>query len=148
MIGNHSISVIAEAYAKGFRSFDAEAAYQAMRDTAMQDRNMLGEYRKQGYVPSADRNQSVSRTLEFVYDDWCIAEMARLMGKTDDAALFAKRAENYRNVFDPSVASLAASRPTGKWTDAVRSARNSCGPTIPRPPPGTTPGSCSTTCRG
>ena len=116
MIANHSISVIAEAYVKGFRKFDAEAAYQAMRDTAMQSRNMLGEYRRLGYVPSADRNQSVSRTLEFAYNDWCIAEMARLMGKSDDAALFAKRAQNYRNVFDPSVGFARGKSAEGKWT--------------------------------
>jgi predicted alpha-1,2-mannosidase len=118
MVGNHAIPVIADAYLKGFRGFDAEAAYQAMRDTAMQDRSLLDEYRKYGYVPSAagGRRQSVSRTLEYVYDDWCIAEMARKLGKADDAALFAKRAENYRNVFDPSVGFARGKTVDGRWT--------------------------------
>ena len=81
MIANHSIPVIVDAYAKGFRGFDAEAAYQAMRNTAMQDRNFLGEYRKRGYVPSANGNQSVSRTMEYAYDDWCISRMAEDAGE-------------------------------------------------------------------
>jgi predicted alpha-1,2-mannosidase len=116
MIGNHSIPVIVEAYAKGFRGFDAEAAYQAMRDTAMQDRGLLGEYRARGYIPSAAHNQSVSRTLEYAYDDWCIARMARMLGKTEDAALFAKRAENYRNVLDPSIGFARGKSADGQWT--------------------------------
>ena len=115
MIGNHSIPIIVEAYVKGFRGFDAEAAYQAMRDTSMQDRNLLGEYRKRGYVPSAPQNQSVSRTLEYAYDDWCVARMAQLMGKEDDAKLFAQRAQNYRNVFDSSIGFMRGKKADGTW---------------------------------
>ena len=103
MIGNHAIPVIAEAYAKGFRRYDAEAVYQAMRDALMQDRNHMAEYRAKGYVPSStdtttprgEQNQSVSRTLEYAYDDWCLGRMAQLLGKTDDAKLFLARSENY-----------------------------------------------------
>jgi predicted alpha-1,2-mannosidase len=115
MIGNHAIPPIVEAYSKGFRGFDAEALYQAMRDVAMQDRNLLGEYRKRGYVPSADHNQSVSRTLEYVYDDWCIARMAKMLGHNDDAAVFAKRTENYRNVIDTSIGFARGRRADGTW---------------------------------
>ncbi len=115
MIGNHSIPIIVEAYSKGFRGFDAEAAYQAMRDTSMQDRNLLGEYRKLGYVTSAPQHQSVSRTLEYAYDDWCLARMAQMLGKTEDATLFAKRAQNYRNVVDSSIGFVRGKRADGTW---------------------------------
>ena len=120
MIGNHAIPVITEAYAKGFRRYDVEAVYQATRDTLMQDRDFMADYRAKGYVPSSDdtttpranQNQSVSRTLEYAYDDWCLGRMAQMLGKTDDARLFFARSENFRNVFDPAWVSCAASRPT------------------------------------
>jgi predicted alpha-1,2-mannosidase len=115
MIGNHSIPVIVDAYAKGFRGFDAEAAYQAMRDTVMQNRNFQDEYRKRGFVPSADNRQSVSRTMEYAYDDWCIAQMALMLGKSEDAKLFAKRAQNYRNVIDTSIGFARGVSAEGKW---------------------------------
>ena len=115
MIGNHAIPVIVDAYLKGFRGFDAEAAYQAIRATAMQDRNLLGEYRKFGYVPSADQRQSVSRTLEYAYDNWCVAQMAKALGKTEDARLFEGRARNYRNVFDSSVGFMRGKLADGRW---------------------------------
>ncbi|MEN6452114.1 MAG: GH92 family glycosyl hydrolase, partial [Thermoguttaceae bacterium] len=120
MIGNHSIPVIADAYLKGFRGFDAEAAYRAMRDVSMQDRFFLNEYRKHGYVPSDAKNrkkQSVSRTLEYAYDDWCVARMARALGKTDDAKLFDGRAQNYRNVFDPKVGFARGRLLDGRWRE-------------------------------
>ncbi|MEN6459014.1 MAG: GH92 family glycosyl hydrolase [Thermoguttaceae bacterium] len=118
MIGNHSIPVIVDAYLKGFRGFDAEAAYQAIRATSMQDRSFLGEYRRLGYVPSDKKNrkkQSVSRTLEYGYDDWCVAQMARALGKTEDAKLFERRAQAYRNVIDPSVGFARGRLADGQW---------------------------------
>jgi predicted alpha-1,2-mannosidase len=115
MIGNHAIPVIVEAYVKGFRGFDVEAAYQAMRDTLMQDRNLMDQYRTLGYVPSADRNQSVSRTLEYAYDDWCFGRMAELLGKKDDARRFLHRAANYRHVFDPAVGFMRGKLADGTW---------------------------------
>jgi predicted alpha-1,2-mannosidase len=117
MIGYHSIPVIVDAYKKGFRRYDVEAIYQAMRDTAMQDRNELKEYREKGYIPSAEGKQSVSRTLEYAYDDWCIAQMAKMLGKEEDAVLFSKRAENYRNLFDPSVGFMRGKLADGKWRE-------------------------------
>jgi predicted alpha-1,2-mannosidase len=103
MIGYHSVPVIYDAYTKGFRGFDPELAYKAMRDSAMNARNHQDEYQKLGYVPAATgkRNEATSRTLEFSFDDWCIAQMARTLGKSEDAELFTKRSRNYRNVFDP-----------------------------------------------
>ncbi len=119
MIGNHAIPVIVDAYAKGFRRYDVAAAYQAMRDSVMQDRNFQDEYRKMGYVPThkTEGKQSVSRTLEYAYDDWCIGQMAAQLGKKDDAALFAKRAQNYRNVFDTSIGFVRGKFADGKWRE-------------------------------
>ena len=101
MIGYHAVPVIYDAYEKGFRGFDVAFAYQAMRDTAMSDRNRQDEYKKLGYVPFVKgRTEATSRTLEFSYDDWCIAQMAKALGKTEDAARFTQRSENFKNVFD------------------------------------------------
>jgi len=103
MIGYHAIPVIADAYLKGFRGYDTELAFQAMRATAMNDRNRQDEYAKQGYVSSETGKgwRGAAKTLEFAYDDWCIAQMASALGKTEDTALFNQRAQNFTNVFDP-----------------------------------------------
>jgi len=77
-----------DAYLKGFKGFDPETAYQALKETAMQDRNGLSDYKKYGYIISTGNNQSVSRTLEYAYDDWCIAEMAKALGHAEDAQFF------------------------------------------------------------
>jgi predicted alpha-1,2-mannosidase len=115
MIGNHAIPMIVDAYAKGFRDYDVEAVYQAVRDSATFDRLGMGDYDRRGYVISANRDQSVSRTLEYAYDDWCVARFAKMLGKDDDAAYFAKRAKNYRNLFDPSVGFMRGRTADGKW---------------------------------
>jgi predicted alpha-1,2-mannosidase len=125
MIGNHAIPVITEAFAKGFRRYDVEAVYQAMLDALMRDRDHMAEYRAMGYVPSSSdtttprgqQNQSVSRTLEYAYDDWCAGRMAQLLGKMDDAKLFLTRAESYRNVFDPGVGFMRGKLPDGEWRE-------------------------------
>jgi predicted alpha-1,2-mannosidase len=115
MIGNHAISVIAEAYAKGFRGYDAETAFEAMRDTSMYDLAVMGLYRHIGYVDSSGCNQSVSRTLEYAYDDWCVARMATMLGKKDAAAYYFKQSQNYRNVFDTSVGFVRGKTFRGTW---------------------------------
>lgn len=117
MIGYHSAPVIWDAYEKGFRGFDAELAYQAMRETAMNSRHHQDEYQKLGYVPAANgkRNEATSRTLEFSFDDWCIAQMAGALGKTEDAGLFTKRSQNYTNVFDPVTGFFRGKTAAGKF---------------------------------
>jgi len=119
MIGYHSAPVIADAYAKGFRGYDAALAYEAMRKTAMDGRNRQDLYQKFGYVPAetGNRTEATSRTLEFAYDDWCIAQMAKALGKSEDAALFAKRAQNYTNVFDPKTGFFRGKQANGTWRD-------------------------------
>jgi predicted alpha-1,2-mannosidase len=101
MIGNHAIPVIADAYLKGIRGFDAEKALEAMRKSAEQERYGLRWYRELGYVPAEKEAESVSKTLEYAYDDWCIAQMARSMGRRDVYEVYARRAQSYKNVFDP-----------------------------------------------
>ena len=115
MIGYHSADMIAEAYLEGFRDYDAEAAYQAIRDTAMQDRDGLGDYRKLGYVASEPKRQATSKTLEYTVDDWTIAKMAESLGHADDAKLFYQRSANYRNVFDRSTGFFRGRKVNGEW---------------------------------
>ena len=109
MIGYHSAPVIADAYLKGFRGFDAEKALAACVATANDDEYRgIGFYKQHGYVPydvtdpyNAD-NWSMSRTLEYAYDDHCIARMAEAMGHDSIAAVFYRRADNWRNQYNPA----------------------------------------------
>ncbi len=115
MIGYHSAPVIADAYLKGLAPANAEAEYQALKTTAMQDVDGLGDYKSAGYVFSAGNKQSVSRTLEYAYDDWCIAQMASKLGHADDAQMFLKRSANYRNVFDTNTGFMRGRKADGTW---------------------------------
>ena len=109
MIGYHSVPVIADAYLKGIGGFDAEKALEACVATANCDEYRgIGFYKKNGYVPydvtdpyNAD-NWAMSRTLEYAYDDYCIARMAEAMGRDSIAGTFYKRAENWRNQYNPN----------------------------------------------
>jgi predicted alpha-1,2-mannosidase len=118
MIGYHSADVIADAYLKGFRGFDAEEAYQAIKDTAMQNRSGLSSYKTIGYVASRQGQQATSKTIEYSYDDWCIARMAQALGHDDDAKLFYKRAANYYNVFDRTSQFMRGRKADGSWRAA------------------------------
>nr|WP_316931990.1 GH92 family glycosyl hydrolase [Hymenobacter sp. DG25B] len=100
MVGYSAVPVVADAYLKGFRGFDAALAYEAVRATAMRDESGLQAVKALGYIPANSEAESVSKGLEYAIDDWCIAQMARAMGKTDDYAYFSKRAKNYANYFD------------------------------------------------
>ena len=109
MIGYHAVPVIVDAYLKGIGDFDAEKALQACVATANIDEYRgIGSYKTKGFIPfnvtdeyNAE-NWSLSRTLEYAFDDFCIAEMAKKMGKTEIANEFYKRSQNYRNVFNPA----------------------------------------------
>ena len=118
MIGYHSVPVITDAYFKGLLPADeAEAMYQAMRTTALGDSDGLNGYKTSGYVYSTPQGsaQSVSRTLEYAYDDWCIAKMAQALGHKEDASLFYRRAANYRNVFDTTTGFMRGRKEDGTW---------------------------------
>lgn len=110
MIGYHSIPVIVDAYMKGIRDYDINTAYEAMRHSAMEDKLGLDAYKEFGYIPMENEGESVSKTLEYAYDDWCIGEMAREIGNEEDYELFNKRGLYYINVFDPNTGFMRGKR--------------------------------------
>ncbi len=100
MIGYHAVPVITDAYVKGIRDFDAHLALKAMDKSASADHFGLKWYKTKGYIPADKAGESVSRTLEYAYDDWCIAVLAK---RLDDTVLYDKyiqRAQYYKNIFD------------------------------------------------
>ncbi len=100
MTGYHSIPVIVDAYTKGITGFDAEQAYQAMKQTMMQDERGLNYYKKFGYIPYNLMDESVTITLEYAFNDWCVAQMAKALGKDDDYQYFTDRSKAYKHLFD------------------------------------------------
>ena len=100
MIGYHSVSVIADAMVKGIKGFDYEKAFEASKASAMRDVLGLDAYKKNGFISMDDEHESVSKTLEYAYDDWCIAQMAQLLNKQEDYEYFMKRSQNWKNIFD------------------------------------------------
>ena len=119
MVANHGVSVVAEAYAKGFRGFDAERAFNAIKQTQTVSHPLKSNwenYMKYGYFPTdLTEAESVSSTLESVYDDYAAADMAKRMGKTEDAAYFARRADFYKNLFDSSTQFMRPRKSDGTW---------------------------------
>lgn len=124
MIGYHAVSVIADAMAKGIKGFDYQKAYRAAKHSAELDHFGLAAYKKRGYISMEDENESVSRTLEYAYNDWCIAEMARIMARqyeeylrtvdkrlqlnkgrfyAEDYRKYSVRARYFENLFDSRV---------------------------------------------
>jgi len=100
MTGYHSIPVIVEAYKKGIRTFDVEKAYEMMKKTMLGKERGLEHYNKYGFIPCDKYDESVTVTLEYGYDDWCIAQMAKELGKMEDYELFMKRSKAYLHLFD------------------------------------------------
>lgn len=130
MIGNHAFSVILDAYVKGLRGFDVEKAYEAMRKSATEDNENIGssfvcgylnlgtppDYISLGYVPQeCDPTQSVSMTLEYAYNDWCLARMAQILGKEDDYNDFLQRSGNYVNHWNPAEDFMQPRSGNGEW---------------------------------
>lgn len=138
MIGDHCVSVLADAYVKGIRNFDVEKAYEAMRKNAFETpaseteykngmcRRALQSYLKYGYIPLEDEvneayhtNEQVSRTLEYAYDDFCVAQMAKALGRTDDYEILMKRSENWRNVLNPKTGYVGGRYADGRFQNEV-----------------------------
>jgi len=134
MIGDHGVAEIADAYAKGIRDFDTEAAYRLMRKNAMElpastqlykdgeGRRGLTSYLKYGFIPLEDpvadafhTGEQVSRTLEYAYDDFLVGEMASALGHDADAKTFSKRAQNYQNVIDVQTGFARGRHADGSW---------------------------------
>jgi predicted alpha-1,2-mannosidase len=100
MTGYHSVPVIAEAYLKGIGGFDIEKAYQAMKKTMTGEKRGLNFYKEYGYIPYDKLDESVTITLEYAYDDWCVAQVAKELGKEEDYKYFLKRSKAYQHLFD------------------------------------------------
>ena len=119
MIGNHAVSIVAEAYHKGFRGFDAERAYNAIKRTQTVSHGEKYDwetYMKYGYWPTdLIASESVSNSLECMYDDYAAADMARLMGKKQDQQYFARRANFYKNLFDKQTNFMRPRLADGSW---------------------------------
>jgi predicted alpha-1,2-mannosidase len=116
MIGYHSIVVIAEAQAKGFKGIDYQAAWKPYLKRAMHDDwRGLGWYRKLGYIPSDKEGEAVSKTLEYAYDDWAMAHLADALGEGADAKKLKKRSQNYRHVFDRKIEFMRPRGADGQW---------------------------------
>jgi len=136
MIGDHGASVIADAWVKGVRGFDGEAALAALVKNATETppdaeyadgkgRRALAESLSLGYIPleqevkeAFHRREQVSRTLEYAYDDFAISALARSLGREDVAAAFTKRAGNWRNVFDRSIGFVRGRHADGRWVES------------------------------
>ncbi len=116
MIGYHAVPVIVDAYVKGIRDFDAAKALQAMKRSAEHDHLGLKYYKDYGYVPAEYEHESVSKTLEYAYDDWCIAQMAKALGNAADDELYGERAQFYKNVFHPAAGFMRGKR-NGIWME-------------------------------
>jgi predicted alpha-1,2-mannosidase len=141
MIGFHSAALVWDAYQKGIRNFDVEKAYEGLKKNAVQAtmvpwRNgpmcsLDSFYVKNGYFPaikegeqeteplvdSFEKRQSVAVTLEHSYDDWCLAQLAKALGKNEDYKYFNKRSRNYKNLFNPQTGFFAPRDKDGKWIE-------------------------------
>ncbi len=127
MVGDHLVPIIADAYVKGYRDFDAGFLYEAMRRKALEEpkpplppsagRAGLQYYIEKGYAPVDKVNESVPNTLEPAYDDWCLAQLAKALGKNADYDLFIKRAHNYSNLWDPVTRFMRPRKYDGSWLE-------------------------------
>ncbi|MBF4493163.1 GH92 family glycosyl hydrolase [Flavobacterium sp. MR2016-29] len=118
MTGYHSIPVIVDAYLKGIKGFNAEKAFSAMKATMMQDERGLNFYKKYGYIPYNLLDESVTITLEYAYDDWCVAQMAKALGKTEDYQFFLNRSKAYQHLFDSKTGFMRGKSEDGKsWNE-------------------------------
>jgi predicted alpha-1,2-mannosidase len=117
MIGYHAVSVIADAAVKGINGFDLNKAYAAMKHSAeLREHGGLGAYIDQGFISTEQERESVSKVLEYAYDDWCIAQVAQMLGKKEDYERYSRRAQSYKNVFDHATGFMRP-RSNGNWVD-------------------------------
>ncbi|MCU4158088.1 GH92 family glycosyl hydrolase [Carboxylicivirga sp. A043] len=116
MIGYHAIPVMADAWQKGLiTDIDGNKLLGAMVASAMTDKSGLNHYREYGYLPADLENESVSKALEYAYDDWCIAQVAKSVGNEEVYQTFMKRAAYYKNHFDASTGFMRGKLANGEW---------------------------------
>lgn len=115
MTGYHSIPIITDAILKGFKGIDSLKAYEAMKKSSIQTIRGTDVYRQYRYVPQDKYGSSVTVTLEYAYDDWCIAQVAKKLNKTDDYNTFMQRSTSWKNLFDTTIGFTRAKNSNGKW---------------------------------
>jgi predicted alpha-1,2-mannosidase len=116
MVGYHSVSVIADALIKGSKNIDINRALEACKNSSsLSYYDGIGDYMKLGYVPEDKSSSSVSKTLEYAYNDWCIAQIARKANKEDSYEEYMKRSENYKNVYDTKTGYMRPKLSDGNW---------------------------------
>lgn len=120
MIGYHAVPVIVDAYLKGLTTVDPEKLLQASKTSAMQKRFGIDLFDQYGYIPSELEVEAVSKSLEYAYDDWAIAQLAKALGKDDDYHYFTKRAQSYKNLFDKRVGFMRGKDKKGQWVEKFR----------------------------
>ena len=125
MLGYHAVPVIADAYVKGIRDYDIEKAYEAIKHSAELDKLGLKYYKKIGYLPYERQGESVSKTLEYSYNDWCISQMAKDIGTKEEYKWYHQRAHFYKNVFDKSTSFMRAKSLDRKWQEPFDPIKNS-----------------------
>ncbi|ANM32172.1 hypothetical protein ABI59_09480 [Acidobacteria bacterium Mor1] len=116
MIGYHAVPVIVDAWGKGIDGFDRELALEAMLQSAMRDARGLEAYKRQGFISAEDDAESVSKTLEYAFDDFCIARFAEAMGRDDIVAEFDARSQGWRHLLDPATGFMRA-RHNQRWIE-------------------------------
>lgn len=117
MVGYSAVPVIADAFFKGFKGFDANLAYEAMKASSARDDYGLKYLKEKGYIPADKEKESVAKALEYCISDWCIAEMAKKLGKNDDFEYYSKRAESYKQYFDQERQFMRAKLDNGKFRE-------------------------------
>lgn len=117
MTGYHAVPVLADAILKGVKGIDVNKAYAAMLKSATQQQRGTPDYIRFGYLPQDKHGWSVTITLEYAFDDWCIAQVAKKLGKTADYNRFMKRSQSYRHLFDASTGFMRAKDSTGKFVE-------------------------------
>jgi predicted alpha-1,2-mannosidase len=115
MTGYHAVPVITDAILKGIKGIDIHLAYQAMKKSAMQNIRGSNFYRQYGYVPQDKMGSSVTITVEYAYDDWCIAQVAKKLGHSDDYTYFMKRSAYWGNLFDTRIGFFRGKNADGSW---------------------------------
>lgn len=117
MTGYHAIPIITDAILKGITGFDYSKAYDAMKASASQNIRGTDLYRQYGFVPQDKMGESVTITLEYAYDDWCIAQVAKRLGRTSDYREFSKRGLNWRNLFDKKTGFMRPKNSNNKFIE-------------------------------
>lgn len=117
MTGYHAIPVLAEAIMKEVLTENLNEVYAAMKKSAMQDIRGTNFYREYGFIPADKDGWSVTKTLEYAYDDWCIAQVAQKLGRADDYDYFMKRSESYAQLFDPTTEFMRGKNADGSWVE-------------------------------